>query len=69
MYFPRYHGTAKAQENDADEAVIEGDTGTILVVEDDAELRAYITDVLRHLNLARAVGVQRAGRTHCASAG
>ena len=50
MYFPRYHGAANTQENDADEAVVEGETETILVVEDDAELRAYITDVLRNLN-------------------
>ena len=50
IYLPRFHGNAAAQ--DEPEAIpAEGDTTeTILVVEDDADLRTYITDVLRDLS-------------------
>jgi PAS domain S-box-containing protein len=51
MYFPRYHGEARPDIDDDEEFVAEGDeVETILVVEDDAELRAYVSDVLRDLN-------------------
>jgi PAS domain S-box-containing protein len=51
MYFPRYHGEAQPVDSDAEEFFPGGDkVETILVVEDDAELRAYISDVLRELN-------------------
>jgi CheY-like chemotaxis protein len=51
IYLPRYHGNAVAAEEEPDATVAEGDTTeTILVVEDDADLRTYITDVLRDLN-------------------
>jgi len=51
MYFPRYAGSSQPSSEDADEFVSEGDSvETILVVEDDADLRAYLSDVLRDLN-------------------
>ena len=51
MYFPRYHGEARAIESDADEFRPEGERlETILVVEDDADLRAYVSELLRDLN-------------------
>ena len=51
MYFPRYHGEARPVESDADEFRPEGEKlETILVVEDDAELRAYVSELLRDLN-------------------
>lgn len=50
IYLPRYHGNA-AVESEPDVTIADGDTTeTILVVEDDADLRTYITDVLRDLN-------------------
>ncbi|MFY9952428.1 PAS domain S-box protein [Bradyrhizobium sp.] len=51
MYFPRYHGEARPIESDADELRPEGERlETILVVEDDADLRAYVSEILRDLN-------------------
>ena len=51
MYFPRYHGEARPVESDADEFRPEGERlETILVVEDDADLRAYVSELLRDLN-------------------
>ncbi|MDN4985332.1 PAS domain S-box protein [Bradyrhizobium sp. WYCCWR 13022] len=51
MYFPRYAGSAQPSSDDADEFVSEGaSVETILVVEDDADLRTYVSDVLRDLN-------------------
>jgi PAS domain S-box-containing protein len=50
IYLPRYHGHASV-ESEPDTTIADGDkTETILVVEDDADLRTYITDVLRDLN-------------------
>lgn len=50
IYLPRFHGDATA-EAEPDMAMAEGDaTETILVVEDDADLRTYIIDVLRDLS-------------------
>ena len=51
MYFPRYHGDARPVDSDADEFRLEGEKlETILVVEDDADLRAYVSELLRDLN-------------------
>ena len=51
MYFPRYHGDARSVDGDADEFRPEGEKlETILVVEDDADLRAYVSELLRDLN-------------------
>jgi PAS domain S-box-containing protein len=50
IYLPRFRGDATA-ETEPDNAVAEGDaTETILVVEDDTDLRTYIVDVLRDLS-------------------
>ena len=49
IYLPRYHGNAIA-EDEPDPAIAEGDTTeAILIVEDDTDLRTYITDMLRDL--------------------
>ena len=51
MYFPRYHGALQAAVSEPDDVLPEGEkVETILVVEDDADLRAYVSDVLRDLN-------------------
>lgn len=51
MYFPRYFGNEQPASDDADEFVAEAvSVETILVVEDDADLRTYVSDVLRDLN-------------------
>jgi CheY-like chemotaxis protein len=51
MYFPRYHGTATAGPGETEEPYAQGDRlETILVVEDDDDLRTYIADLLRDLN-------------------
>ena len=51
MYFPRYHGEARPVDSDEDEFRPEGERlETILVVEDDADLRAYVSELLRDLN-------------------
>ncbi|MDA9438980.1 histidine kinase [Bradyrhizobium sp. CCBAU 51745] len=51
MYFPRYAGSAQPSSEPADEFVAEGiAVETILVVEDDTDLRTYVSDVLRDLN-------------------
>lgn len=52
MYFPRYAGNHPQPALDDDnELISEGaSVETILVVEDDADLRGYISDVLRDIN-------------------
>ena len=51
MYFPRYYGDAQPADSDADDLLPEGEKiETILVVEDDADLRVYVYDLLRDLN-------------------
>lgn len=51
MYFPRHQGTSSVTPHEPDEPFSQGDTTeTILVVEDDADLRTYIVDLLRDLN-------------------
>jgi len=51
MYFPRYLGSEQPEADDGSELLAEGDSiETILVVEDDADLRTYVLEVLRNLN-------------------
>jgi PAS domain S-box-containing protein len=51
MYFPRYHGAVPLAIESNDQTLAQSEaTETILVVEDDPDLRTYITDVLRELN-------------------
>jgi PAS domain S-box-containing protein len=51
MYFPRFHGKVQPAPEDEAEVIAEGETAEIiLVVEDDSDLRAYISEVLRDLN-------------------
>lgn len=51
MYFPRYHGAVQTTVSEPDDVLPEGEkVETILIVEDDADLRAYVSDVLRDLN-------------------
>lgn len=51
MYFPRYLGTGQAPVNEPEDVLPEGEKiETILVVEDDSDLRTYVCDVLRELN-------------------
>jgi PAS domain S-box-containing protein len=51
MYFPRYFGDARPAASDTHELIPEGEkVETILVVEDDVDLRTYVTDLLRNLN-------------------
>jgi PAS domain S-box-containing protein len=51
MYFPRSYVSKVSTEAEYEEAVPEGENlETILVVEDDADLRAYVSDALRDLN-------------------
>jgi PAS domain S-box-containing protein len=50
IYLPRYTGPA-APEAQEDQSVAEGtQSETILVVEDDPDLRTYLTEILRNLN-------------------
>jgi PAS domain S-box-containing protein len=51
MYFPRYHGDARPVDSESDEVRPEGEKlETVLVVEDDADVRAYVSELLRDLN-------------------
>ena len=51
MYFPRYFGHMQPAPDETDECMAEGTSvETILVVEDDTDLRGYVSDVLRELN-------------------
>jgi CheY-like chemotaxis protein len=58
MYFPRCSEQAARVEDDAGIPIGE-DNETILVVEDDKDLRAYLIEVLRDLNY-RVIGAQDA---------
>ena len=51
MYFPRYHGDARSSALETEEILPGGEkVETILVVEDDADLRDYVIQILRELN-------------------
>jgi len=51
MYFPRYVHRDVEETQDASDPVAEGEAEeTVLVVEDDADLRGYLSDMLRGLN-------------------
>jgi CheY-like chemotaxis protein len=51
IYFPRFTGRAADQSDEPPQSITEGaQDETILIVEDDGELREYIADVLRGLN-------------------
>ena len=51
IYLPRYHGGTVEGESETEFSVAEGETTEIiLIVEDDADLRTYLTDALRDLS-------------------
>jgi PAS domain S-box-containing protein len=51
MYFPRHDGNLSQETDDASLPYAEGDTvETILIVEDDEDVRNYVTETLRELN-------------------
>jgi PAS domain S-box-containing protein len=51
MYFPRHYGDARSSADEAEEVLPGGEkVETILVVEDDGDLREYVTQTLRELN-------------------
>lgn len=63
MYFPRFVGRNDEEQLPTYEPIAEGDEGeTILIVEDDSDVRAYITDTLRSLgyNVVPAANPQTA---------
>ena len=50
IYLPRLHGPGPEADANSDEALVGAEVGeTILIVEDDADLRAYLAEVLRSL--------------------
>jgi PAS domain S-box-containing protein len=59
MYFPRGGEQAGRLEEDYGMPLGDPDTETVLVVEDDKDLRSYLIDVLRDLNY-RTIGAQDA---------
>lgn len=50
MYFPRFSGETRQEAIEPEEIAASELSETILVVEDDEDLRGYISDVLRELN-------------------
>ena len=51
IYLPRYLGQAADEDIVAEDPLAEGEQSeTILVVEDDADLRSYLTEILRGLH-------------------
>lgn len=72
IYLPRLHGKGQEDLEEADHAIVGADQGeAILVVEDDSDLRSYLTDVLRSLayrviaapNAEAALDLLRSDRT------
>ncbi len=60
LYFPRLQGSAPVEIDEDEETVLEGaETETILLVEDDSDLRAYVSDILTGLRY-RVLAVQNA---------
>ena len=50
LYFPRFAGGLSEEENEAPEILGQGEQGeTILLVEDDKDVRTYLSDALRGL--------------------
>jgi CheY-like chemotaxis protein len=51
MYFPRLGGSGPEESEESADPIIEGEQSeTILIVEDDKDLRTYLADILRNLN-------------------
>jgi CheY-like chemotaxis protein len=51
IYFPRFAGGIPEEENESPEILAQGEQGeTILLVEDDKDVRTYLSDALRSLN-------------------
>ena len=51
IYFPRFAGGIPEEENELPEILAQGEQGeTILLVEDDKDVRTYLSDALRSLN-------------------
>ena len=51
LYFPRFAGELAEEENEAPEILAQGEQGeTILLVEDDKDVRTYLSDALRGLH-------------------
>jgi hypothetical protein len=68
MYFPRYQGTAEIPNDEPEDFVSEGDKiETILVVEDDVDLRTYVAGTLRGLNYRLFLRAKRPGGLAVAS--
>jgi CheY-like chemotaxis protein len=60
MYFPRLNAPNDELPESADEPIAEAETSeTILIVEDDADVRTYLAEVLRNLNY-RVITAQNA---------
>jgi CheY-like chemotaxis protein len=72
LYFPRLHGLAAAEAGEDEEPIIQGEqTETILIVEDDGDLRTYVSDILTGLryrvvaapNASAALEILKDGKT------
>ena len=72
LYFPRLQGSAKEEADEDEGLLLEGGrTETILIVEDDSDLRAYVSDILTGLryrviaaaNADAALAILRDGKT------
>ncbi|MBV9262307.1 MAG: response regulator, partial [Pseudolabrys sp.] len=50
MYFPRAYGAAEKSSHEAPTSIVQGNGEHILVVEDDADVRKFVSESLRDLN-------------------